>query len=271
MQTLTRATAILLLLALPKHRRNNLTAEAPNENVIVILLLAVFHGLPAQGQTTTNGKATASGVCGVSAHSGNNDIINIKINNCGIGKEQGTKIIDLLSKILANNKGLAAMSAKLDELIAVASKPVQTQFCNGSNCVQGTNYAPMTYNQYGALKLEMTDAQRDSITDAMNKFPGVTVNVACENNTEDVPAFAEKLYQALHNAGMKINEPSCARMVGTFGPPHPGITWTVTPDHYDAANALANVLVKIGLLPLPANVERVPGTGLLTITVRANQ
>ena len=97
------------------------------------------------------------------------------------------------------------------------------------------------------------------------------MTVACENETEDAPAFAEKLYQALHNAGMKIDEPSCARMAGTFGPPHPGITWSVTWDHFDAANALANALVKNGLLPLPANVEYVPGSGLLELTIRANR
>ena len=90
--------------------------------IIVILLLAGFQGLPAQGQTTTNGKATASGACGVSSHSGNNDTISIYVKNCGIGKEQGAKIIELLNKVLANNKDLAAMNAKLDELLVVASK-----------------------------------------------------------------------------------------------------------------------------------------------------
>lgn len=237
--------------------------------VVVILLLVVFHGLPALAQATTNGKATASGGCGVSAHSGNNDIINIKINNCGIGKEQGNKIIELLNKILANNKDLAAMNTKLDELLEVASKPVQTQNCVGSNnCFQGTNYGALNF---GAPKLLMTDDQQEAITDAMKPYAGVTGMIECENGTLDAPAFAEKLYQALHDAGMAIPEPSCARMVGSFGTTYPGISFTMTSDRVAAANALAIALNKAGLLARPFNGVPLPGTGALTITIRPNR
>jgi hypothetical protein len=85
---------------------------------VAILLFAVFHGLPAQSQTTTNGKATASGTCAVS-HSGNDDTIIIK--NCGIGIEQGNKIIEILKAVLAN-QDLTTVNAKLDELLKVASR-----------------------------------------------------------------------------------------------------------------------------------------------------
>ena len=118
-------------------------------------------------QKTTNGKSTASGACGVSSHSGNNDTISIYVKNCGIGKEQGAKIIELLNKVLAN-QDISTVNAKLDELLEVASKPVQTQNCFGSNCFQGTNYGGV--EDFGPPKLAMTDAQRDSITDAMKKF-----------------------------------------------------------------------------------------------------
>ncbi len=54
--------------------------------------------LGAQNATTT-GKATATGECAVS-HSGNNDVITIE--NCGIGKEQADKIVEMLKAVLAN-------------------------------------------------------------------------------------------------------------------------------------------------------------------------
>jgi hypothetical protein len=77
--------------------------------VVIILLLVVFHGLSAQSQTTKNGKATASGTCGVSSHSGNNDTYNIYIKNCGIGKEQGDQILSIVREAAQN-------SHKIDEI-----------------------------------------------------------------------------------------------------------------------------------------------------------
>jgi hypothetical protein len=70
---------------------------------IAILLIVVFYGLLTQSQTPTTGKAIASGNCGVTSHSGNNDVFNISINNCGIGEEQGKKIISLLKEFAHDN------------------------------------------------------------------------------------------------------------------------------------------------------------------------
>ncbi|MGB8478396.1 MAG: hypothetical protein WCE63_06100 [Acidobacteriaceae bacterium] len=231
------------------------------------LLCLVSVGLSAQSRPTQSGSASASGTCAVS-HSGNSDTIIIK--DCGIGAEQGKKIIALLKEVMTG-QNLDEINAKLDELINVASKPAKIQNCTESNCVQGTNYGPLTYNQFGAPKLEMTDAQRNSITDAMKEFPGLNVSVGCENATEDAPAFAEKLYQALHNAGMKIEEPSCARMIGTYGPPHPGVTFSVSPDRQNEANVLEKAMVDAGVLPTPVPLEVVPFNGILSITVRPNR
>jgi hypothetical protein len=86
---------------------------------IVVSIISTMLALSAYGQTITNGKATASGGCSV-AHSGNDDTIIIK--NCGIGAEQGQKIIDLIKEVLAN-QDLAAINKKLDELLSLASTP----------------------------------------------------------------------------------------------------------------------------------------------------
>jgi hypothetical protein len=99
---------------------------------IAILLTIVLQGSVALSQTPPTGEVTASGTCSA-AHVEDNNTYNI---NCtGIGAEQGKKIIEILNRVLAN-QDLTTVGAKLDELLAVASKPAQTQPCAGSNCVQ---------------------------------------------------------------------------------------------------------------------------------------
>lgn len=97
------------------------------------------------GQAAQTGPSKASGVCAIS-HSGNNDTITIS--NCGIGAEQGSKIISLLKEILAKGD-IASINAKLDELIKVARQPVQSQTCTDSNCFQGVNNGSVEQNQFG--------------------------------------------------------------------------------------------------------------------------
>ena len=101
----------------------------------MILTLFGLLCLPVMAQTQPSPKATAVGQCAVS-HTGNGDVINIT--SCGIGKEQGEKIIQLLKNV-ANKKDLVEINAKLDELVEASKKPVlQIMNCNGGNCVQGT-------------------------------------------------------------------------------------------------------------------------------------
>jgi hypothetical protein len=94
----------------------------PNEKkarmriLVTVCLLGI--GSSTYGQTPQTGPATAIGECAVS-HSGNYDRINIK--NCGIGEEQGKKIIDLLKAVLANQNH-DQENAKLDELLVIAKR-----------------------------------------------------------------------------------------------------------------------------------------------------
>lgn len=118
--------------------RNTLTA------VIFFLLFA----LSASSQTPKTGTATAAGTCNL-ANSGPN-ATNIHI-NCGIGQEQGKKIIELLNHALGS-KDLATINSKLDELIQVASRPATTNTlnCIGSNCVQNGNQTNVDQRQFGS-------------------------------------------------------------------------------------------------------------------------
>ncbi len=75
-------------------------------------------GLPwtlVVAQAPPNGVAVTHGSCTV-AHTGNSDTIYIQ--NCGIGKAQGDKIISLLNELLTG-RDLETVNDKLDELLKI--------------------------------------------------------------------------------------------------------------------------------------------------------
>lgn len=73
----------------------------------------------AKSQAAQIGPSSASGGCAVS-HSGNYDIITIK--NCGIGEEQGKKVIKVLDAIV---QGQESTEAKLDEILEILLRPIK--------------------------------------------------------------------------------------------------------------------------------------------------
>jgi hypothetical protein len=102
--------------------------------LVTLCILGFYLCLCSYGQTTQTGSAKASGNCAVS-HSGNYDTITIQ--NCGIGEEQGKKIIDLLNAVFAKQNH-DDQNAKLDELLVIAKRianpygSVVTYYPNGT-------------------------------------------------------------------------------------------------------------------------------------------
>jgi hypothetical protein len=88
-----------------------------------IMLAMVLQGSIALSQTTPTEKAAKNDTCNT-APAGDKSAYNISCN--GIGVDQGKKIIEILNKALANQDP-AAVNAKLDQLLIVASQPAQTQ------------------------------------------------------------------------------------------------------------------------------------------------
>lgn len=104
-------------------------------HLLRLTLLSTTLVAPGVGQAPKQGAASAKGTCGV-AHSGNGDTIIIK--NCGIGAEQGEKIIVLLNKVLASGDQ-HAVTLQLDHLLSTLSQPLQSQNNSGGiNVEQGT-------------------------------------------------------------------------------------------------------------------------------------
>jgi hypothetical protein len=105
----------------------------------ILLILALQGSSVALSQTTPTEKAAATGTCNT-APAGDNKTYNINCN--GIGADQGKKIVELLNRVLAN-QDLTTVNTKLDELLAVASQPAQTQALQAPPNILGLTVTPL--------------------------------------------------------------------------------------------------------------------------------
>jgi hypothetical protein len=125
-----------------------------------VLLLAF--GLPSFGQTSP-GNAETKGTCSP-AVSGNKNTFTIE---CGIGEKQGTQILKVVNKLLANQQvSLDAVVTKIDEL-AKAQRPTEYTSGNSSPIVPG-NGNIITYNNVGPETA--TAEQKKDIRIALSGF-----------------------------------------------------------------------------------------------------
>jgi hypothetical protein len=222
------------------------------KKVLAVLLAVGMSCAGAQNPSNAGGKAISRGECAVS-HSGNGDTIIIK--NCGIGEEQGRKIVTLLKAVLAN-QNLGEVNAKLDNLLILASRPTQEQNCVGSACAQGAGSSAQ-YNQYGAAKLVISDEQRDQIRDAMVPYAGINVGIVCNNATEDSMAFAKQLQKALNDAGLVAGTPIAAMVLASAGGVIPaGMLVHATAGNKPAVDALGLIMQKVHVIdkPIPLGI-----------------
>lgn len=84
----------------------------------IALWIIVVMALPLGSAGQTTGNATSTGTCNVSNTGHSNNVVL----QCGIGKEQGQKIVSILNKILSHQLDTDKVMEKLDELIAAQSK-----------------------------------------------------------------------------------------------------------------------------------------------------
>jgi hypothetical protein len=80
--------------------------------MLILLCLAVCFSLLGQAQGGGVGTPTATGTCDV-ANTGSQNTVTI---NCGVGKEQGQKILAILNKILSKQLDPDVVMGKLDEI-----------------------------------------------------------------------------------------------------------------------------------------------------------
>ena len=159
--------------------------------VNAILLTMVLQGSVALSQTTPTEKAPASAVCNTAP--GDNSTYNINCN--GVGGDQGKKMVEILNRVLAN-QDLTTVNTKLDELLAVASQPAQTEALQAPPNILGLVVTPLVPRPNigtGGLvegPLGVNPGVTVSFTvDAM--FPSAMFSVFCDRPCAATSASAE--------------------------------------------------------------------------------
>lgn len=99
-----------------------------------------------QTPAVSSGAATSHGSCSP-ANSGNRNVFSI---TCGIGKEQGDKMIAILNRIIGSQLDPAAVMAKLDdiqkEMERLKNQPSSVNNCPSGICVSGGTVDHPTVN-----------------------------------------------------------------------------------------------------------------------------
>jgi hypothetical protein len=234
---------------------------------LAVLAIALLVSSRAPAQT---GAATTNGACSL-ANSGHNNT-NLIV-NCGVGKEQGDKIVRLLNTLLAKKDGVE-INAKLDELIEIAAKPAQqvVNCANVGNCA-GTNSGTQNFNQYGPIAFAMSDAQEAAAAEYLAKQPNLTGQAAIvyEWSAPDGQAAATQLQKLLSSMGVNASIGNAGMyMVYAGAPSFAGLSFTNVKDSNRAlADALEAALKAAGVVSSPLKRDERPlQTDTLFITIR---
>ena len=157
-----------------------------------ILLTMVLQGSFALSQTSPPEKTAANGSCSTAA-TGDSKTYNISCN--GVGVDQGKKMVEILNRVLAN-QDLTTVNTKLDELLAVASQPAQTEALQAPPNILGLVVTPLVPRPNigtGGLvegPLGVNPGVTVSFTvDAM--FPSAMFSVFCDRPCAATSASAE--------------------------------------------------------------------------------
>jgi hypothetical protein len=238
--------------------------------IVLAVAILVALAVPAPSQTPT-GSATAKGTCNV-ANSGSQNIIVIK--NCGIGKEQAEKIVSMLKAALSN-RSITEINAKLDELLALASKASPTLSCIDCNLAGTNNGMQSLTNNYGAPQpppnlvglttkaLNPIPVKPNTPPDPMNSplsiNPGVSVTFGVDRIFQnpmfillcDKPCSTTTAFAGGASAPQMLSVPENPRLVGValglMGPLMPGNLVTI--EVRSADSQAVNILTVAGYVP----------------------
>lgn len=166
-------------------------ARASEHSLLAFLFSSVLSLYVVAQDKPATPKVTATGTCAIS-HSGNNDVITIK--NCGIGREQADKIVEMLKAALADG---VVRDAKIDELLKIArtSPSAYALHCEGSACAQGPG-SQATFNQLGppppnvTLRTQNVTGNKTNVIFSVDGTPRTPAFMAqCDNPCESLAAY----------------------------------------------------------------------------------
>jgi hypothetical protein len=206
------------------------------------------------GQTQT-GSAATRGSCSP-ANTGDRNVFNI---TCGIGKEQGDKMLGILNQILASQLDPTAVMAKLDELKKemdkIKGQGLVTNNCPNGLCVSGgvvdhpvVNNTTNNY-QPPPPRITWSKEEVEGISDKGpsqapdDVHPGVKVSITVASRFQ-FPMFA-----------VRCDRPCAATNIGVEGASSPRVYVTNRPD-----------VAVAGFGGMPAQIEA--GT-VVWVTVRS--
>jgi hypothetical protein len=149
--------------------------------MIKLLALVFLLVSPSTANAQLTGPATTKGTCSP-ANTGNNNTFTI---NCGIGREQGERLLAILNKILSKQIDPSEVMAKLDEILQ-------------------------------KLRWELPRAQADQLVAALKAVPKGPVAFACLFGDSDGCAMVNQLGQLFAAAGWDFGG---AAQIGVEGEP----------------------------------------------------
>ena len=184
--------------------------------------LCLLSGLSAFAQTAPPPKpaATSSGTCSV-ANTGNITTLHI---DCGISKDKGQEMVEILNKILKDHLDFAAVMAKLDEILKSVNPNRRTRvyFCTGQWQEQGPTDEPGVFALISGDDHEFIAFQKMVNLNNSHKYPELLAS--CLAQIQSTPEWlTPRLFCAL--AYLASHEPDKAReMLKEFeareGPPY---------------------------------------------------
>jgi hypothetical protein len=202
-----------------------------------LALTAVLAATSVSAQTQT-GAATTRGACSP-ANTGDKNVFNI---TCGIGREQGDKMLAILNRIIDNQIDPSAVMSKLDEIQ------------KGVDAIRD-QAAPRT----------ITDQDVAAVSKFLSQFPKQTVKLAFLSANEESRRLAERIRSMVLAAGWEC-EPASPLMPFATGP-LPGIEIRAKEDT-KAANGFLNAIHRIGL-GVVGNLSPNLEPNVITVTVFA--
>ena len=171
------------------------------------------------GQKTSTGPAETSGPCSP-AVTGNNNTFNI---TCGIGQEQGRKMLSILNKILASQIDPDAVMAKLDEIQ------------KGIEKIREAN-----------IQRHLTPAQKTALLEKLKSLPKLRLIFRIENGTAEVATFADDFVEVFTQLGWLNKQKDWDMGIGASRIVGLNMIVRSQEEYPPAAGALYNVLQGMG-------------------------
>jgi hypothetical protein len=168
--------------------------------ITLIFLLSVLSVSARSQVVPAPATAKVNGACNI-ANVGNNNKMVIQ---CGIGRTQAQRMVEILNRVLASQVDPSVVMAKLDEILETAKEGKVQQLTTGPNSPNiAGNGNSVTYSNTSELP-SLSRAQLQSIKDQLSSMK-YRVMVSWYGSDSEASAFGDDLCSALTAAGWNVD------------------------------------------------------------------